>query len=476
MKKKLFKIVLIISFLINSIQIIAKTTTLENNSSIDSVMQTNYLKDLDKISDSTKLEIELYKKDLLDKFDLKIIYIENQLQIHFDSLKNSNNIVYDSSRINTNKNDFNISTTLISNYKDSLQSILKREINSFSYEIKEIKNEYSNLDDVIENEDFEELRNDFKDTLIFQLSKCKIKIKYVSDNFNYFIDSLYNTIIHGLDLNEIPVTNLILKNKIISKEIELNNSEFDSFEEERNNSNHFEISSNYLSQTTYRGRDNGKLNSAILSEVKYHSKYGFSVHVDTYNILQNSGKFDEIDLGINYEYEFNDLISLSAEYQHFWFNKNSTLPTNYFNNYFEISTLSNILNFNINPAFTLDFKNSKELSFLFNLSYPLEFKNLLNSEKITFEPTFTYIYGEQKKDIISNRIIVVKGKKVTVTSTKQINLSSVMDYEIVFPILLDYNSFQIELLFSLICPVNVYDESSYKPFGVFGINLIYFIR
>ncbi len=340
------------------------------------------------------------------------------------------------------------------------------------------------------------LQNTIDSFIRLVISKKRISMKNEFDNYNEIIDSLVNDCIDSVNnytdyiddkasdfYDSAKDTLLSLAENFIDKinderegQLDSINAKKDSLDMEYDRATRLELSLDNNSHNSYRGRDNGVKQYYISPELNFIHRSGISINFSTYWLNKAVQHFDETDLGIQYEYEINDNFGFDISYTHSWFGNNSYLSKSDLNNNIETAILFDFFNFELSPDFSIDFSTKKELSLFLNLSYNYELENICGMRKLTVEPTFSYIFGEQNKDLVNSRKKKVKGIVKTITTIINKNLSGVLDYEFTLPIKLDYKMIIIMPYTSLDIPVNIIDASYSKPFVSFGLELIFSFR
>jgi len=396
------------------------------------------------------------------------------LKIYSDSVSNASRDSLDKKRIDS----LNLKTTLLSK---TFSNILNYLILEADKESEKAINELINLKDssfVCDScEDLKDFNDNFMD---YKVNSDSIIIDF-KNNLHSIVESYQDTLSTLLDKasDEISEYNdKLIENRTEELEMLKDRQEeiSDSLENAYENASRLTFSLGYDSHVIYRGRDNGLDQYGYSPEIKFSHKSGISINFDSYFLSKTNHVVDEADLGISYSHEFSDIFSTEIGYSYLWFNTNSFQARSEMNNSLDVGCTLDLFGLNINPNIIFDFGKVREWSLLWEFSYPINFKNVLVSRQIKFEPALRWNLGEQNGQATTRRLKKVKNKIVQITNTKNISLTGVMDYEFSIPFKIDFGAIMVSSMINFIIPLNVVDASSSKPFAEFILQLEYSIR
>ena len=234
------------------------------------------------------------------------------------------------------------------------------------------------------------------------------------------------------------------------------------------------VSTGYSSHTTYRGRDNGVSQQMIAPSLSFHHSSGFGIEVSTYWLDQTPKRWDDVAGSLTYEFTAGGLFGGSLSYSHFWFSDSSRSSKSVIKNDFAASFSLSWPMISLSIDGDLATGDASEFTLAASVSHEFEFPLTLYN-KISLEPTFTAIIGEQNSTLTTLRTKGAKGKEVVGVQTQSNNTFGILDYEASFPVTIVLGPLTLTPSVVYIMPMNVVDLSTAKAFVdfEFGVSLAF---
>jgi hypothetical protein len=220
-------------------------------------------------------------------------------------------------------------------------------------------------------------------------------------------------------------------------------------------------SGDFQTHTSYRGRDNGVIESAFGPSLTYHHRSGVYAGGEIEWVSRTIPGPDDGSLTAGYEFDLSSRFDGSVSYTHYWYSDSSTLPRA-------------VTNQSVEGTFTLDLDAA---SLIGNISYDFgggtggaEFTTSLDvlgnipvpgrtlGGNLTLSPTLSATWGDQDERLVQRRLERVKKKTVLVRSVKPSVLFGIMAYEFSLPARLHVGLFSVEPVFEYIIPADVLDS------------------
>ena len=214
----------------------------------------------------------------------------------------------------------------------------------------------------------------------------------------------------------------------------------------------------FQTHSSYRGRDDGIIESAFGGSLAYHHKTGiFAGGAIGWTSRPTPGP-DDVSLEAGYEFDLSSSFDGSLTYTHYWYSDSSTKP-------------QAVTNQSVEGMFTLDMD---AVSFLGSLSYDFgggsggaEFTASLDVSKdimvpgktlggtLMLSPTLSATWGDQDERLLQRRLIRLRKKVVINRSTKPSVVFGIMEYDVSLPARLHVGMFSVEPLVEYIVPADV---------------------
>lgn len=240
----------------------------------------------------------------------------------------------------------------------------------------------------------------------------------------------------------------------------------------------FVISSAYASHSSYRGRDNGLPQRAFSPSVAFRHSSGLNVQASSSWLEGAATRWDNIQLSGGYEFRLSGITGGSFSYAHFWFNDSSRSELSVFTDNAQGDISFDWPAFSVDLMGSLNFGNASEFTMTSSISHMFEIPLSLYN-RITINPTFSWVLGQQDGELTTLLTTKAKGKKaaaVTTTETKASSTFSVLDYEIAIPATIELGPVTLAPSIAYIMPRNVVDASSRNSFINFELALFFTIR
>lgn len=439
-----------------------------------------YLKAITRESDSTTKFIENYSDSVLKEYRDFYKHESNRYSVYSDSLALALKDSLPSQSLDSLKllsHNLRLNS-LEKPYKKQLDKITKTATES----IKNILIDYKLLDNLSKEEVIFGTLENFRDTLSAIADDIINAITDTSDTYRdsteYSCDDMCDSLLfYSFDLmiNQINDTDDDVNSDDISEYTSNNQKDSETDTTTSEIKNNLILASDLKNAAAYRGRDGGVKQISLSPYLYYLHKTGLSAGMSLSILDKAKNKIDNGSIFIGYAFDLSDDINLDFSYTRSWFNKKSTLYKSSLPNNLGLTLSSSLFGFNIIPQVTFDFQTKSELSFFLDLSYPFVFEGLLGAKKLSIEPTLGYTFGEQNYELVKDRIIKVKGEKVTVPVNKKKSVFSVLDYSFTVPIKLDYNFFVLKVSLGIDNPMNVLDVSASKSYGIASIGISFWL-
>jgi hypothetical protein len=246
---------------------------------------------------------------------------------------------------------------------------------------------------------------------------------------------------------------------------------------------HLVVGGTFQTHSSYRGRDDGIVESTFGGTLTYHHRTGLFIGGGIGWTSRPTPGPDDGSLDAGYEFDLSSVLDGSLTYTHYWYSDSSTRP-------------QAVTNQSVEGMFTLDLD---AVSFLGTLSYDFgggtggaEFTATLDVSKdimvpgktlggtLMFSPTLSATWGDQDERLLQRRLEKLKKKVVVVRSAKPALVFGIMAYEVSLPVRLHVGMFSFEPQFEYIIPAGVLnsgrtllnkDPSTTDPYVSFSLGV-----
>jgi hypothetical protein len=242
-------------------------------------------------------------------------------------------------------------------------------------------------------------------------------------------------------------------------------------------------SGDFQTHTSYRGRDNGVIESAFGPSLTYHNPTGLFAGGAIGWVSRPTPGPDDGSLTAGYEFDLSTMFDGTVSYTHFWYSDSSTLPRAGTNQSVEGMFTLNLEAVSLLGSFSYDFGGGgggAEFTTTLDVFRDIMVPGRTLGGELLLSPGFCATWGDQDERLLERRLQKLKKKTVVVRSVKPSVIFGIMAYEISFPAQLRLGMFSVEPAVEYIIPADVLDSgrtvlnkdpSTSVPFGSFSLTV-----
>lgn len=212
---------------------------------------------------------------------------------------------------------------------------------------------------------------------------------------------------------------------------------------------------------SYRGRDNGVIESAFGPWLTYHNPTGLFVGGAIGWVSRPTPGPDDGSLTAGCEFDLSTVFDASVSYSHYWYSDSSTSPRAGTNQSIEGMFTLDLHAVSLLGSVSYDFgggSGGAEFTTSLDVSGDIRVPELTLGGRLLLSPTLSATWGDQDERLLQRRLQRVKKKTVVVRSVKPAVIFGIMAYQFSLPARLHLGMFSVEPAFEYIIPADVLDS------------------